>query len=125
MGKAEGALMELNLTFNQKVAIILVALGVLTTGGTAADLATLIGPGYAKLVTAAANMAQTFLAGFLAVVTGQGSLIKDVRSMPGVEKITVNAQANPTLAAIAMDPNEHKIEPTLEDADAVEATSKE
>lgn len=58
------------------------------------------------------------------VISGQGSQIKAVAAMPGVESIKVNANANQALAQVAMDPTVNKIGPTPGAADAVEKTAK-
>lgn len=55
---------------------------------------------------------------------GQAQLIKDVAAMPGVEKITVNAQANPVVASIAVDPTVDKVAPTNAAFDQVTETAK-
>jgi hypothetical protein len=43
--------------------------------------------------------------------------------MPGVEKIIVNKQANQTLASLAVDPNQPKIETVPADKKAVQSTA--
>jgi hypothetical protein len=57
-------------------------------------------------------------------LSGQASLVKDVRSMPGVEGIEINRQANSTLAVLAMDPAESKISVRPQDAAKVAETAK-
>lgn len=103
----------MNLTFNQKVAFVVAVLSFLAAGGNAADLVTLFGATGAKLIVAGASIGAGIGGIFLGMVTGQASLVKDVRSMPGVEGITVNNKANATLAAIAVDPKEDKVAPAL------------
>lgn len=100
------------LTFNQKVAFAVAVFSFFAAGSGAADLATLFGKTAATSITAASSLLAGIGGIFLAVVTGQGNLIKDVQAMPGIEKITVNAQANPTLAAAAVSlaPENNKIE---------------
>ena len=104
----------MNLTFTQKVLIFIAVLGVLSTSG--ANLTTLVGTDAATLVISMATLLMSLASAVLAVVTGQAGYIKEVRSMPGVENILVNAKANPTLAGIAMDPAETKVVPTPEAA---------
>lgn len=111
-----------NLTFNQKIAIVLVILSVLTTS--TVQMTELFGAPTAKLIATASGMLSTLMSGVLAVVTGQASLVKDVQAMPGVEKIVVNSQANKTLASVAVDPSNAKVEALPEAQRAVEATAK-
>lgn len=114
----------MNLTLNQKVAFAVAVLGFLAAGGSAADLAQLFGNAIAKSVAAAASLGTGIGGIYLSIVTGQGSAVKEVLAMPGIESVKVNAQANPALAAIAVDPAQQKIEPTAEAAGAVAETAK-
>ena len=59
-----------------------------------------------------------------ATLSGQGATVKEVLAMPGVEKITVNAQANQTLSAIAIDPKVDNIAPTQAAEAKVSETAK-
>lgn len=93
----------------QWLSIGLVLLGVLTAGS--AQLTDLLGPQAAKAIVSLAGLLNSALGGVLAIISTQSGLVKDVQAMPGVEKITVNAQANPTLAGLAVDPAQDKIEP--------------
>lgn len=99
----------MNLTSKQWMAIVLAVLGV--TMASTTQLSELIGPQAAKTVVTVAGLLNSLLASILAVVSSQTGLVKDVEAMPGVEKITVNAQANQTLAGMAVDPMRDKIEP--------------
>ncbi len=112
----------MNLNAKQLIAIAIAVLSV--TAGSAAQLSEIIGPVYAKIVVALATLGTTTLSSVLAVITSQSSTVKEVLAMPGVEKINVNAQANTTLAAIALDPNVNKIGPTPQAATQVEAIAK-
>jgi hypothetical protein len=112
----------MNLTRNQILAITLAVLGVLA--GSATQLTDLFGANVAKTAVTASSLVQTILASILAVFTGQSSQVKDVLAMPGVEKLTVNAAANQTLAAIAVDPRVDKISPTQGDLSAVSETAR-
>lgn len=116
----------MNLTFNQKVAFAVALASFLAAGGSATDLVTLFGSTIAKSIAAAASIMAGIGGIFLGVVTGQSNMIKDVQAMPGVEKITVNKNANATLATMAVsnDPANSKIEATPQAATAVEATAK-
>lgn len=99
-----------NLTTNQIIAIIMVILGVLV--GSTAQLTDLLGASTTKTIVSLASLANTMLSGIMVVLTGQVAQIKNVIAMPGVEKITVNANANQTLAQVAVDPAVNKIAPT-------------
>src|SRR6185437_2136156 len=57
--------------------------------------------------------------GIAVAFAGQGQTVKDVLAMPGVDGLTVNKNANQTLASIAMDPTQDKIAPTPADASKV------
>lgn len=54
----------------------------------------------------------------------QANTVKEVAAYPGVQKITVNEQANSTLAAIAIDPKADKIAPTPAALEAVTKTAE-
>jgi hypothetical protein len=97
----------MNLTGKQWIAIVMAILGVLAIS--TSQLTDLLGPQTAKTISTAANLANTILASIMAVLTGQATLVKDVRAMPGVEKVLVNDKANETLAKIATDPAEPKV----------------
>ena len=112
----------MNLNRNQIIAIVIAILSVL--GGSAAQLTDLFGPGITKIIIAASTLGTTALSSVLAVVTSQSAQIKDVLAMPGVDKINVNAAANQTLAAIAVDPHVDKIAPTPAAEQQVSATAK-
>jgi len=112
----------MNLTTNQIIAVVMVILGVLV--GSTAQLTDLLGPGTTKTIVSLASLANTMLSGIMVVLTGQTAQIKNVIAMPGVEKITVNSQANQTLAAVAIDPAVNKISPTPAAMADVTATAK-
>lgn len=107
----------MNLNRNQIIALVIAVLGVLATSTT--QLTDIFGPGPTKIIISASSMLTSILSSILAMFTGQSSIVKDVQAMPGVEKIQVNANANQTLAAIAVDPANDKVEPTQKDATAV------
>ena|SRR5258705_9334043 len=58
------------------------------------------------------------------VFSSQAQTVKDVLAMPGVDKININAAANQTLAAIAVDPTVNKISPTPSAQQQVENIAK-
>lgn len=112
----------MQLNTKQLLGIIGVILGVLITSGTA--LTDIVGPGPAKTIIALAGMLNSTVSGVLMVLNSQGSTVKEVLAMPGVEKIDVNAQANKTLSTIAVDPQQDKISPTPAAMDRVTQTAK-
>ncbi len=111
----------MTLTRNQILAIVIAILGVLMAS--TAQLTDLVGPQVTKVIQSLAGIANSILASILAVITGQSGIIRDASAMPGVEKITVNSQANSTLATLAVDPSQSKIQPTPQAAQAVQATA--
>ncbi len=111
----------MTLTRNQILAIVVAILGVLMAS--TAQLTDLVGPSATKTIQSIAGISSSIMASVLAIITGQSGIIKDASAMPGVEKITVNSQANATLATIAVDPSQSKIQPTPQAAQAVQATA--
>lgn len=111
----------MNLTRNQIIAITIALLGVLMAS--TAQLTDLVGPQMTKWIQSAAGITNSFLAAVLAIITGQGGIIRDASAMPGIEKITVNSEANSTLATIAVDPAQSKVTPTPQAERAVQATA--
>ena len=102
--------MNLNLTPLQIIGIILAVNGALT--GATAQLTDLFGPVVAKDVVSVASIGSAILGGIITAMSGQAAQVRNVLAMPGIEKVTVNAQANQTLSAIAVDPASSKISPT-------------
>ncbi len=98
----------MTLTLKQILAIacaILSAMAVATS-----QMTEIFGPTLAKSIMAGAGLLNTVFSSILAVITSQTQTVKDVQSMAGVEKITVNAQANSTLAGLAVATDNAKIE---------------
>ena len=110
-----------SLTPAQWFGIVIAILSVLA--GATAQLTDLFGAMHAHLIVTASNLLMTVLSSILVQMSGQSAQIRAVNDMPGVQTITVNEKANPTLAAIAVDPNS-KVEATPAAAKAVEATAK-
>lgn len=98
----------MNLTTKQWLAIIVAVLSAMATAST--QMVDIFGPTVAKSVMGSASLLSTILSSILAIVSTQTAAIKDVQSMPGVEKITVNGNANSTLAGMAVAPENSKIE---------------
>lgn len=69
----------------------------------------LFGQNTATIIISILGLANTILAGVTYVLTGQAQQIKDVAAMPGVDRVSVNTLANPTLAAVATDPAQRKV----------------
>jgi hypothetical protein len=99
----------MNLTNKQYLAIAIAVLGVLA--GSSGQMTEFLGPVLAKSIASGAAFVNAILGSVMAVIVGQSSIVREVEQMPGVEKITVNAQANSTLASLAIDPDRDKIEP--------------
>lgn len=113
----------MNLNRNQIIAITIAILGVLMAS--TAQLTDLFGPGVTKAIISVASLGNSILSSILAIVTGQTGMVKDVAAMQGVESIKVNAQANSTLAAIAVDPAQAKVSATSGDLQTVAQTAKD
>lgn len=112
----------MNLTRNQILALVGLALSLLAGGG--ATMTELFGAGMTAKIAAAAAFANSFINGAILILSGQGQQILDVRAMPGVQNIDINAQANQTLAKMAMDPTVDKVRATPEAAPTVLETAK-
>lgn len=106
----------------QALSIALVVLGVLTAS--AAQLTELVGPGLTKIIVSFSTLTMSILAGIQGLISGQSSLVKDVQAMPGVEKIVVNKEASQTLASLAVDPTQEKIEVKSSDEVKVHNTAQ-
>jgi hypothetical protein len=112
----------MNLTGKQILSIVAAVVSALMLATT--QLTDIFGPTVAKSIVSVAALINMVLNSVVVALTGQASLIKDVAAMPGVEKITVNAQANQTLAAVAVDRAVDKVAPTQQAFDTVEQTAK-
>lgn len=111
-----------NLTTLQWLGIVLVVNGALI--GSTAQLTDLIGSHWAHVIVSVCSIGNSIFGGIVTLISGQGAQVLNVKAMDGIEKIDVNARANPTLAKIAMDPNEDKIAPTPAAQAQVAATAK-
>lgn len=112
--------MQLNV--KQLLGISIGVLGVLMIS--TANLTDLFGPTVARLIVSTAAMLNAILGAVVTAVSGQSSTVKEVLAMPGVAHIDVNAQANQTLAALAVDPTVNKIAPAPHAAEEVQAIAK-
>lgn len=111
----------MNLNRNQIIGIMIIVVGVL--GTSTAQLTDVFGPQAAKVVVSLSSMLSAMLGGIITLVTGQGSVLQQVQAMPGVDKIVVNARANSTLASLAVDPQQDKIEAAPGADRALQATA--
>ena len=111
-----------NITQTQWVAFVIGASSFL--GGATAQLTTLFGSNGAAYIASACALVSGMAGVFLMATTGQSATVQQVRSMPGVENIEVNAKANQALAALAVDPKEDKITPIPAAMQTVIATAK-
>lgn len=80
-----------------------------------AQLTDLFGPGITKSIISVAGLTNMILNSITVALSTQGSLVKEVAAMPGVERIQVNTQANQTLAQVATDPQQPKVGTNSED----------
>ncbi len=98
----------MTLTLKQVLAIAVAILSALAAA--TSQMTEIFGPTLAKSLMAGAGLLNTIMSSILAILTSQSGTIRDVQAMPGVEKITVNAQANSTLAGMAVASDNAKIE---------------
>lgn len=112
----------MNLNGKQIIAIVGAVLSVLIVS--TAQLTDLLGPAMAKTIVTIASLANMLFSAVTVALTSQGSTVKDVLAMPGVEKININADANKTLASLAIDPAVNKISPTPDAMNQVTKTAE-
>ena len=96
-----------NLTSKQWFQIISGTISGLITG--AALLQTLLGQDLTIKLVAFFGIINIVLSSVGAALSGQANLVRDVAAMPGVDRISVNAQATPALAQVAVDPEQKKV----------------
>jgi hypothetical protein len=97
----------MNITAKQWVQIVQGIIGGLVTG--AALMQTLMGQDLTIKIVAGLGILNIIVSAIAAPFTGQGATIKEVAAMPGVERVSINATANQTVAAIAIDPAQQKV----------------
>jgi hypothetical protein len=85
-----------------------------------------LSPGIVKAILAVATLGNGFLGGLVTMFSGQAAMVKTVAAMPGVQSISVNSEANKTLARIAVSEadDSKKIEATPQAATLVAAIAK-
>ncbi len=108
----------------QWLGILLVINGALI--GSAANLTDLFGAGVSHTVVSIASIGNSVVGGIITFLSGQGSMVKQVAAMPGIQTITVNSEANKTLAQIAVSgaPDAQKVEAAPASATLVAAIAK-
>lgn len=111
-----------NVTTKQWFQIIQGTIGGLVTG--AALLQTLLGQDLTIKIVAGLGILNIIVTAIATPLMGQGEAVKEVLAMPGVDHINVNAEANSTLAKIAVDPSLTKITPTPAALQQVAETAK-
>lgn len=106
--------------------VLAVSVGILAALATASQqLTTLFGAGGATMITAACTLLVLILSVPLTMLFSQTQQVKSVMAMPGIEGVSVNRQATPALAALAIDPTQDKIAPVAGDSQAVQSTAKQ
>jgi hypothetical protein len=99
-----------HLTSKQWFQIISGVISGLITG--AALLTTLFGQDLTIKIVAVLGIINIVLSSVGTAVSGQANLVRDVAAMPGVDRISVNANATLPLASVAIDPEQKKVGPT-------------
>lgn len=110
-----------NLTTVQWIGIVLGINGVLN--GFTPQFTALFGPTAVAYIQLLTGIGSGVMGVVVTVLTGQTAQIQNVLNMPGVEKISVNGQANAALATLAVDKNVNKIGPTPAAETTVAATA--
>ena len=105
----------------QSLALTIATLSVLMVS--TAQLTDLFGASLAKAIVSGAGMLNGILSGWLTVLTSQSETVRDVQDMPGVERIQVNRDANQTLARMALDSENQKVEALVKDTDKIVQTA--
>jgi len=103
----------LNLNGKQIIQIIGVIISVLMVSS--AQLTDLLGAPLAKTIVTVAGLLNMVLQGITVALTTQTAQIQDVAAMPGVERISINENASPAAASVAVDPAQTKVGPATPD----------
>ena len=106
----------MNITPKQWYQIITGIISGLITG--AALMQTLLGQDLTIKIVAGLGILNIIVSSIGTALSGadsQATQIKNVEAMPGVERVSINAQASPALAAIAVDPDHPKVGPATPD----------
>jgi hypothetical protein len=97
----------MNLTVAQALALATSTLSILA--GASAQFTVIFGAANANTITTMCSLLAALLGGWIAVLSGQGAIVKQVAAMPGVDSIVVNTKASPALATLAIDPDQPKV----------------
>jgi hypothetical protein len=111
-----------DITQTQWIAFVIGACSFL--GGATGQLTVLFGTNGATYAASACAIISGLAGVFLMATTGQSSQVKTVAAMPGVDRITVNNNATPVLAAMAVDQSVNKIGPSNGNIDTLKAIAK-
>jgi len=96
------------ITFLQWLGIALIIDGTLTSSLN--ELTDMFGSVWAHHIVSLTSILSSIAGGMVTMFGGQAAMIRNVAGMPGVDAIKVNAQANQTLATIAVDHTTPKVE---------------
>lgn len=116
------------MTTLQKMAIAIAVFSFV--GGASAQLTPIFsplgpeGPIIVSIIVSLCGFVGGVLGVIVGVMTGQAAQISAVQAMPGVQNISVNKDANSTLAALAVDPTQSKISIQPGAEAAVQQTAK-
>lgn len=98
----------LGLNRNQWLGIAIVIVSALSIS--TANLTDIFGAGVAKVIVSACSMLTTIFGGIVTVITGQTGMAQQLGNLTGV-KVQVDATADPSLAKLAVSPDNNGIEP--------------
>lgn len=97
----------MNITRNQWLAIAGVVLSALMTS--TAFLTDTFGAAMAHTIVGTAGFVNMILNGIVVALSTQAQQVKDVAALPGVERVSVNAQASQAVAQVATDAQQPKV----------------
>lgn len=110
------------MNLNQILAVSIAILGVLMAS--TAQLNDLLGTTVAHTIVSLAGLLNSIIASMLAVFTGNAGMLKSVAALPSVDRVQVNTQATPALAAVAVDPEQPKVGGTAQNRAELEQIAK-
>ena len=113
-----------DLTLLQWIGVVLVVNGALN--GCLNEMTDLFGTVWAHHVLSLCTIGSAVCGGLIMTFGGPGAMVKTVAAMPGVDTITVNANANQALAQIAVSnaPDSVKVEAAPTAVARIAATAK-
>lgn len=90
--------------------VFLIIVSVLSAvAGSTAQLTDMFGAGTAHTIVTVATFSTTLITAIMTPLVGNASMVKTVAALPGVTRVTVNTQALPAVAAVAVDANQPKV----------------